>query len=59
MLMNNLMKKNVACMALSCVCMSVFAEAPSLLPPEKTFKLVGQDEFNGNRLDMPKYRCWE
>ena len=50
-MMKTEMKKNVVCMALSCACVSVFAAAPSLLPSEKSFKLVWQDEFDGNALD--------
>ena len=41
-----------------CVCMEsrpVAGEAPSLLPPRKSFKLVWHDEFNGAALDMAKW----
>lgn len=54
-MMKTEMKKNVVCMALSCACVSVFAAAPSLLPSEKSFKLVWQDEFDGNALDESKW----
>ncbi len=34
-------------------------EAPSLLPPNKKWKLVWNDEFNGNEIDKTKWMCRE
>ena len=34
-------------------------EAPSLLPPNKKWKLVWNDEFNGREIDKTKWMCRE
>ena len=34
-------------------------EAPSLLPPNKKWKLVWNDEFNGAEIDKTKWMCRE
>ena len=37
----------------------VSGEAPSLLPPDKGWKLVWHDEFNGTEIDKTKWMCRE
>ena len=38
---------------------TVAGEAVSLLPPDKKWKLVWHDEFNGSEIDKTKWMCRE
>ena len=49
-------KLQVSCLLVAACCgLSASASAPSMLPEGKEFKLVWNDEFEGDRLDASKW----